>query len=113
MRIFGIIVASLLGLVFFISLGFGAEWLGVKWRGFIGPQKAEVERQIFEHTPSYIHGVRQDLARYRLEWLRTDDKKEREAIESTVRMRFAQFNPDLLEDPELYSFYRMCMGAGR
>ncbi|MDP3880726.1 MAG: hypothetical protein Q8Q32_00900 [bacterium] len=111
MRIFGWIVASIFGLAFIVTLAFGATWLGIEWRGFFGPKKAAVEREIFEQTPSYVHGMKQDLVKYRFEWLRAkEDPETRSGIESTVRMRFAQFDPKYLEDPELYSFFRQAMG---
>jgi hypothetical protein len=108
MRVVGWLAIAVFGLAVVLGLCFGLTWLGIEWRGFFGPKRAAVERRIFEETPSYIHGMKQDLMRYRHQWMTADEEK-RMGIESTVRMRFAQFDPRHLEDPELSGFYRKCM----
>lgn len=109
MRTFGYIVASLFGLAALLSLAFGLTWLGIEWRGFFGPRRAAVERRIFEETRSYQHGMRQDLVRYRMEYLLADTQDEKDAIASTVRMRFAEFDTTTLS-PELQAFWALCSG---
>lgn len=109
MRTFGWITTAILGLAALLSLLFGLTWLGIEWRGFFGPKRQAVERRIFEETPSYIHGMRQDLVRYRHQWITADDEEKR-AIESTVRMRFAQLDPKHIEDPVMRGFLDHCLG---
>lgn len=102
----GWVCAAAAGLVLAGSFAFGATWLGIEWRGFFGPKRAEVDRRIFEETRSYQHGKAQDLARYRLQYLRADSDEDRDAIASTVRMQFAEFDVESLPQPELREFWR-------
>lgn len=99
---FAVLVAVLL------SAAFGLTWLGIEWRGFFGPKRAAVEREIFEQTPSYIYGKSQDLARFRHEWVRGDDT-EKAAIESTIRVMFAEFDSSQINDPGLRAFLQGAM----
>lgn len=103
------VVGALVGVVLLFvvlgSLAFGAKWLGLEWRGFWGPREAAVERQIFEETQSYNHGMIQQLAKHRLEYLREEDPDAKAAIASTVRMQFAQFDIESLPQPELREFW--------
>lgn len=89
-------------------LCFGLTWLGIEWRGFFGPKRQAVERQIFEQTPSYIHGKIQDLTRYRHQYMTATDDAARAAIASTVRLQFAQFDVASLPQAELREFWRTC-----
>lgn len=106
MKVFGIVVAALAGLFLFIALMFGLTWMGIEWRGFFGPKRAAVERKIFRETRSYDEGTVQQLSRYRLQFIRAKDPEEKRAIASTVRMMFAEYDPDRLPSSELRSFLK-------
>jgi len=107
MRIAGYVLAIIAAFVFVFSLMFGLTWLGIEWRGFFGPKRAAVERQIFQETRSYNQGMTQQLSRYRLEYMRATSNDERDAIASTVRVMFSEYDDSEL-DPELRSFLREC-----
>lgn len=109
MKTFGWIVASIFGLVVFLSLCFGLTWLGIEWRGFFGPKQAAVERKIFKETRSYNEGMVQQLARYRLQYVQAKEQVEKDAIKSTVRQMFAEYDPSKLPTPELRQFHKECM----
>ena len=85
MKVFGIAVAALAGLFLFIAMIFGLTWMGIEWRGFFGPKRAAVERKIFRETRSYDEGMVQQLARYRLQYIRSESAEEKRAIASTIR----------------------------
>ena len=92
----GIILAgSMLALDYFMN---------VKWFGFIEPQKENVRREIFTNTRSYNEAKVQDLLKYRLEYLKAKED-EKEAIASTIRLSFAEFDESKLQ-PELRNFLR-------
>ena len=42
MRIFGLIMLGVLGIVLLVSISFGATWLGIEWDGFFGARRANV-----------------------------------------------------------------------
>jgi len=102
------IVAWILGIIFSIvllgSLAFGAEWLGIKWYGFFGPKREAVRREVFKQTRSYNEAKEQELLKYRLEYLRATNDIDKEAIASTIRMAFADYDENLLDSAELRLF---------
>ncbi len=99
---------SALALVALFVLCFGLTWMGVEWRGFFGPKRQVIEREIFEETPSYRHGKIQDLTRYRFQYMKATSDEARAAIASTVRLQFAQFDVASLDQAELREFWRTC-----
>lgn len=104
------VLGAALCLVAFLSLMFGLTWLGIEWRGFFGPKRAEVERKIFRETRSYDEGMIQQLSRFRLQYVRSKDDEERAAILSTVRTMFAEYDADKLPSVDLSNFLRKARG---
>ena len=85
-----------------------ATWLdAIEWYRFFAPKKESARREVFEATRSYNQAKIQELAKYRLEYLRADDASDRAAIASTVRLRFADYPIDTLPS-ELQTFYWEC-----
>jgi hypothetical protein len=101
--IIGGIVMVLVLLAGIVALAFALELGGLKWNEYFGPKRADVERKTFEKTRSFNEAKKQELLKYRLEWVRAKDPMEKAAIESTVRHAFADYNEDEL-DPELRDF---------
>jgi len=106
MKIFMIFVPVIL---FFVCITFGTRWIGIEWDGFFKAKKQAIERKIYEETPSYVHAKKQDIVRFRLEYIREDDETAKKAILGTVRMQFAEFNPKHLTDPAVRAFYDRAM----
>ena len=110
MKAIGIFLLVIVLLVGMLSLAFGAEWLGIAWKGYFGPKHAAVERQVFKQTRGFTEGKAQQLSKMRMEFMRMkdDDVNGKRAIASTVRMQFAEFNPETL-NPELRRFLNQMM----
>ena len=87
-------------LIFILALEY---ILGVQWFGFIAPKKENVRREVFKNTRSYHEAKTQDLIKYRLEYMRSNDSSEKEAIASTIRHMYAEYS-ELNLDPELKDF---------
>ncbi len=104
MKTLGWIAAGFAAVVVVFSLMFGLTWLGIEWRGFFGPKRAAVEREIFYETRSYNEGMIQQLSRFRLQYIQADSDVEKAAIASTVRTMFAEYNTETLPNPELRTF---------
>lgn len=92
----------------FLVLMFGLTWMGIEWRGFFGPKRADVERKIFYQTRSYNQGMIQQLARYRLQYKTAKTDEERKVVASTVRMMFSEYDHKTL-NPELQNFMKEVM----
>jgi len=101
-------ISSIAAVGALLVLCFGLTWMGIEWRGFFGPKRAAVEREIFEETPSYRHGKIQDLTRYRFQYMKATSDEARSAIASTVRLQFAQFDVRSLDQAELREFWNTC-----
>lgn len=106
-KVFGVI-GSIMGvlvlLVFLFCLAFGAEWLGIKWKGYFGPKHQDVERTIFRETQSFNRGAETQLADYRLQYMREKDPVVKSAILTTVRSQFADVDPSNISNPDIRSF---------
>jgi len=110
MKAIGIFFGVVLLIGVMLSFAFGAEWLGLKWKGYFAPKHAAVDREVFKQTRSFTEGKAQELSKLRMEFMRMkpDDESGRKALASIVRMNFADFNPETL-NPELRRFLNQMM----
>lgn len=95
-----IVLAIIIGLFGLTFLANEYEIFGIK---FWGVRKENAKREVFEQTQSYVEGKRQELTKYRLEYQRTKDPVEKEAIRQTVVTSFANLDYTKLP-PDLQSF---------
>lgn len=70
--------------------------------------RVNTDRVIFKQSVTYNEGVLDDLAKYRLEMIRTDDKVEKTAIAEMVNSRFANYDESKVENSDLKNFLRDC-----
>ena len=69
---------------------------------FFAPVQKDIQREVFENTKSYIHGVQQDLGKYYHEY-QNADAAGKDVIAATIRMRFAEVDAKKLQ-PNLKQF---------
>ena len=86
------VLIVLLVVVAILVLAFGLETLSLKWKSYFNPKHEEVRRKVFKATRSFNEGKVQELSKYRLEYLRSQSEDEKEAIASTIRMTFADYD---------------------
>jgi|WetSurMetagenome_2_1015567.scaffolds.fasta_scaffold76845_2 hypothetical protein len=98
----GIALLSLLVIFLIIFVLNEFEIFGVK---FWGVRKANVQREVFEQSQSYVEGKRQDLIKYHHEWVNADSSSKK-IIENTIRNSFSQFDENQIKDTELYDFLK-------
>ena len=89
MKNIGIVILVIVGI---LALSFG----GLFYYKFFGPKYEGVRREVFEATRSYNQAKLQELAKYRLEYLREKDPISKEALASTIRHRFADYSRNKL-----------------
>lgn len=89
-----------LGLVAMFVIGL--YWLG--WQKFFAPKQANIQREVFEHTQSYVHGAARDLAAYYEQYTKAGTAEDKEAIRQVVIMRFANLDAGLIDNSGLRSF---------
>ncbi len=109
-KVLGFLVAGLAALVLIVGLSFGFEWLGIEKDRILKPKRQEVEREVFENTPSYIHGMKQQLSKLWGEWALEQDPVARKALENVVRHRFAEFDGRKHLTGDQLAFWRRCTG---
>ena len=88
-------------LILTVLLAFGLELGGLQWQRFFAPKRENIRREVFENTKSYTHGKIQDLAKYYEEYQKAEDK---EAIESLIKMNFAEFDAEKINASKLKQF---------
>ena len=92
-----------------IAIVFILELVGLGFSKFFEPKRENIRREIFEETKSYVHGKTQDLSKYYNEW-RKAETKDKEAIESLVRMQFAEFDSENIRETKLKNFLTQIRG---
>lgn len=95
-------IGVILALIALIFLANEFEIFGTK---FWGVRKENARREVYESTQSYVEGKRQELIKLHHEWMNAS-AEDKSAIETTVRMNFANFDESKIEQPELYSFLK-------
>jgi hypothetical protein len=105
LAIIGAILGVVVMIVLLIALAFGLEVGSLKWKGYFAPKHEAVRREVFKETRSYNEAKLQQLAKYRLEYIRAKDPEEKEALASTIRMMFADYDDEKLPS-ELRSFLK-------
>jgi hypothetical protein len=106
LKYMGIGALVLVGIALLIGLAFVLELGGLQWKRFFAPKHEDVRRDVFKRTRSYNEAKEQELLKYRLEYIRAKDPVEKEAIASTVRMAFSDYDESLLDSEELRRFLK-------
>jgi hypothetical protein len=83
-------IAGLIAVVFALELG------GLRWKKFFAPKHEAVRRGVFKETRSFNEAKVQELVKYRLEYMRSNDEAEKGAIASTIRIGFADYDTSKL-----------------
>ena len=95
-----------------IALSWGMTALGILKMSIFEPARENVRRNVFENTQSYVEGKRQELTKYRLEYMKASDVQTKNAIQMTVSQSCANLDETKITDPELHRFL-MCMRDGK
>jgi hypothetical protein len=82
-----------------IVIAFGGIGLGAK--AIFGKTNADLDRQIFKSTNSYVEGKLDDLASYKFQWTTADNEIAKKAIEDLVRDEYANFDVTVIESDSL------------
>lgn len=92
LKVFGWLV---LAMVFLAGLGFIGNALGLGSYAFWAPKQEAVRREVFEETPSYVHGKRQYLSRIYGQW-QAADSAHRGVLCATARHEASTLDPNHL-----------------
>lgn len=103
MKTFLWIIAFIFIFILLIWFSFWMQFLSIANFSFFQPKIENAKREVFENTQSYVEWKRQELTKYRLEYLRTKDEWEKQAIRMTIIQSFANFDKSKL-NYELQTF---------
>ena len=96
MKTIWLILLTLIIIPVLFAIGFGARYLWILSYKFFAPMEQNVRREVFENTQSYVEWKRQELTKYRLEYLTTKDEDVKAAIRMTIVQSFANFDQSKL-----------------
>lgn len=77
--------------------------VGIELKKQFGVENANIDREIYEESKSYVHGKLQDLAKYYEEYQKSDEQ-EKQAIKNLIQLNFAEFNLKHIENDMLKTF---------
>lgn len=99
-----LIITAMVLIFIFVGTSFYVGGAGVLYQKTIGKWRADVDREIFEHSQSYVDGINQEAQKLYLEYISLDDETKKEAYEGVIRSKFADVNVDLIKTPEVRKF---------
>ncbi|MFQ6871174.1 MAG: hypothetical protein ACLRSF_06805 [Romboutsia timonensis] len=67
-------------------------------------ERANIKREVFKESKSYVEGMIEDLSNYKREFERAEDINEKEQIANMVDAEFSNFDINKIENQNLYSF---------
>lgn len=106
-------VLSIIGsILLFVGVLFLITTCNIETEGYFRTKKANIERKVFKETTTYNEAKVQDLAKYRLEYMRAEDYEDKRNIASTIRIMFSDYDPDRFANKELGDFLRNIMNGG-
>jgi hypothetical protein len=95
MKIFGGIVAGLLGLVLIGGLMFGGKLLSIELYRYFGTKIESANTDIYRENKSYVEGTVRDLREMQVEYYKADDK-HKSALKSLILHRSNELDWDRL-----------------
>ena len=96
-----IVIGAIIGLLALSFLANEFEIFGIKlW----GVRKENAKYEVYKNTQSYNDGMAQQLSKIKTEWDKSTDNADRNALESKIRMDYANFDERNLQSQQLQSW---------
>ena len=89
-------LVAILALVIIGGFIFAIQYASIMNYSFFAPKMENAKREVFVNTDSYVAGKRQELTKYRLEYITTKDEDVKAAIKMTIIQSFANFDKNHL-----------------
>ena len=89
------IIGILIGITLLIGvLGFIGNGMGLVSYKFFGPKWEDARRDVFENTNAFVKGKLADTNKHMLEYKRSTDPIERNALKYTISQNLIDFDED-------------------
>jgi len=107
------IIIFLVVIVAGVGLSYSFGWIGVHQTKTIKKAQKDADREVFEHTQSYVEGKRQEANKMYREYMKADSDTEREALLNLNAHSFSNLSEEDIEtifqnDEKLLEFVRLC-----
>ena len=103
-KVIGLVVAGSIMIALLTSLIFGSLKLDNISLSIFGKERANISREIYKESNSYVEGMISDLADAKREYDRTEDENEKQQVLEYVNSKFSNFDINKIEDDNLYRF---------
>lgn len=100
----GYVLAGAVVIVGITVLGFATGKLDNFYLSTVGKERANIKREVFKESKSYVEGMIEDLSNYKREFERTEDINEKEQIANMIDAEFSNFDITKIENQSLYNF---------
>lgn len=107
LKVISIIVGIIMALTVLL---FGFGMIDVAYKSFFKPKYENVDRATFEKTKPYVHGNIQDIAKLYEEYHKAESEEDKEAIKNLIKIRFAEFDANLIKSQKLRNFFETARG---
>lgn len=94
---------AILVVIAVLSIGFWLQYVWLINYSFFAPKYEAVRRDVYEQTPSYTEGKKQELLKYMLEYKRAKTENEKGAIKFTIQHEMSTVDTSKF-DYDLQSF---------
>ena len=102
------LIGAIITTILIISLiAYSTGWIGVHYTSTVRAAQKDAEREVFEHSQSYIEGKRQTAFKYYKEYQQADESS-REGLKNIISQEFASFDEDKYLTGEIKLFIKEC-----
>lgn len=92
-------MGAVVALALLIVLGLVARYGGQEARSFFEPRDRAIDRQVFEQTPSFVHGKTQHIGRLKREYDRATTDAQRASLREMILTEASVVDITLLPAP--------------
>jgi len=78
------ILLTIVGLLAVLALGWGIRAYTLEQNRFFAPKEAEMRREVFENTPSFVHGKAQYISRLKMQYEQATTEAQRNSLKGLI-----------------------------
>lgn len=101
------IYIALIAFSLFIGLSYAIGWIGVDQIKTIHKARQDAQREVFEHSQSYVEAKRQSAVKYYKEYLMADSL-QKQSLKNIIAYDFANFDEQKYLSGDLKEFIYEC-----
>ena len=107
-----VILWVVIGVIVMLGLTFVMTATDLEMKKFFLPKYKELERDVWEESPSRVLGATQEINKRMLEYNEAETDEEKIAICAYLRNSYPDLTPEKIDDYKLRTFFEMCKYGG-